>query len=236
MPPRLFIDPQQAALATGLLRLPLAAARHARVLRLRAGDALTLFDGNGGEWTGEYLGDDQVRLSAHQPIEREALAAVWLAVGMPANERMDALVEKATELGAAGIQPLLTRRSVLRLQGERAARRVAHWRGVAIAACEQCGRNRVPALAPVLGLDEWLRELGAATPGSERWVLSPTAANALPTLPAGHSAWIVSGPEGGLDEAEVVQLQAAGFGAVQLGPRVLRADTAPLAALMRALG
>lgn len=236
MPPRLFIDPQQAALAPGPLRLPPAAARHTRVLRLRAGDALTLFDGNGGEWTAEYLGDGQVRLHSHQPTEREAAAAVWLAVGMPANERMDALVEKATELGAAGIQPLLTRRSVLRLHGERAARRVEHWRGVAIAACEQCGRNRVPTVAPVLALDEWLRALGAAAPAPSRWVLSPDAAEALPALPAGSRAWIVSGPEGGLDEAEVARLQAAGFGLASLGPRVLRADTAPLAALMRALG
>lgn len=233
---RFYIPSTEAALARGPVLMPAATARHVKVLRLTVGEAVTVFDGTGGEWCGELLDSRTLQLHRHQTVEREAQAHVMLAVGMPANERMDALVEKAVELGVARIQPLLTRRSVLRLQGERAERRVVHWQGVAVAACEQCGRNRVPEVAPVASLPDWLGQLGGDSAVSHRCLLSPVATAPLQPLARGESAWMVSGPEGGLDDEETALLQRAGFRAVSLGPRVLRADTAPLAALMRALG
>lgn len=233
---RFYIPPTDAALAPGPVLMPAATARHVKVLRLTLGEAVTVFDGTGGEWCGELIDSRTLQLHRHQAVEREAQAHVMLAVGMPANERMDALVEKAVELGVARIQPLLTRRSVLRLQGERAERRVAHWQGVAIAACEQCGRNRVPEVAPVASLPDWVGQLDGDSAVSHRCLLSPVATAPLQPLARGESAWMVSGPEGGLDDDETALLQRAGFRPVSLGPRVLRADTAPLAALMRALG
>lgn len=219
------------------------AARHVQVLRLQPGDALVLFDGRGGEWSATVgrIGRREVEvvLGAHEAVERELPVAVTVALGMPANERMDALVEKATELGAAAIQPLLTARSVLRLAGERAERRRAHWAGIAAAACEQCGRNRVPAIGPVCTLETWLATIGPArstaapAPGTgARWLLAPgsrqTIAGVGPMPPA---LLLLSGPEGGLDDGETQRAIAAGFEPIGLGPRVLRADTAPLAAL-----
>jgi 16S rRNA (uracil1498-N3)-methyltransferase len=152
---------------------------------------------------------------------------------MPANERMDAVVEKATELGVGVIQPLLCERSVLRLAGERAQKKVAHWQAVALAACEQCGRTHVPRIAPVGAMVDWLHGLPAAHEGSAaRWLLSLRDAAPLPAagLPAA-GVICLSGPEGGLVPAEEDAARAAGFTAVSLGPRVLRADTAPLAVL-----
>ena len=156
--PRVHVD---VPLAAGLVTLPAAASRHVQVLRLQPGSALTLFDGRGGEWSAQVASigrrDVQAQVSAHSAAERELARTVTLALGMPANERMDTVVEKAAELGAAALQPLVTQRSVLRPEGERAERRRAHWQAVAVAACEQCGRNRVPAVAPVHTLRDWLR-------------------------------------------------------------------------------
>jgi 16S rRNA (uracil1498-N3)-methyltransferase len=213
------------------LALPPGPARHVQVLRLQPGDALTLFDGRGGEYAARvtHMGrsDVQVAVEAHDPIEREIAVQVHLAVGMPANERMDWLVEKAAELGAASIQPLLAERSVLRLAGERAQKKQAHWQGVAIAACEQCGRNRVPVVHAVQPLGAWLA--GAAAPGL---VLSLRGGSTpLNALPRTSTVTLLSGPEGGLSPAEEDTAFARGWQAVQLGPRVLRAETAPLAAL-----
>jgi 16S rRNA (uracil1498-N3)-methyltransferase len=220
--------------------LPAGAARHVQVLRLQPGATVTLFDGRGRDWPAEVLrigrNDVSVRLGQGVAVDRELPIPVTLAVGMPANERMDWLVEKATELGAAAIQPLLCERSVLRLAGERAERRQAHWRGVAAAAAEQCGRSRLPAVGPVLPYGEWLRGL-PATADEARFVLS-LADGALPVCealkPALHSArglLLLSGPEGGLGAAEDAAARAAGLQPVTLGPRVLRAETAPLAVL-----
>jgi 16S rRNA (uracil1498-N3)-methyltransferase len=223
-------------LAAGLeLALPEGAARHAQVRRLQPGDALRLFDGRGGEWSAEVarMGrrDVTVRALAHDPVEPGVGPALEIAFGMPANERMDALVEKATELGAAAIHPLRTVRSVLRLDGERAARRVAHWRSVAVAACEQCGRTRVPEVSPVAFIDDWLRD--GLSPAAARLVMTPAGAPPLARLVRDRRAaarWIaLSGPEGGLDSGEMAAAAAAGFEPVALGPLVLRADTAPLA-------
>lgn len=229
--PRLFCDPP---LAAGDLLLPPGAARHAQVLRLQPGQALTLFDGTGGEWDAvvERMGrsDVAVQVRAHRAVEREATRAVHLAVGIPAGDRMDWLVEKATELGAASIRPLLAERSVLRPAGERAAKKQAHWQAVAVAACEQCGRNRVPAVHAPVALAEWQPADGGA-----RWMLSLHAeARPMPRTDAQLDAvTLLSGPEGGLTPQEEAHALALGFTRVSLGARVLRAETAPLAVLAR---
>jgi 16S rRNA (uracil1498-N3)-methyltransferase len=224
--------PLQAGLA---LALPPGAARHVQVLRMQPGDALTLFDGRGGEYAAvvERMGRSEVTVNvgAHDPVEREATQAVHLAVGMPANDRMDWLVEKATELGVASIRPLMTAHGVLRLAGERAEKKRAHWEAIAIAACEQCGRNRVPQIHPVRSYADWLgdartdddvqRIVLSLVPGTQPLVERPAA-----------SAWqVLSGPEGGLSADEEARALAQRFQPARLGPRVLRAETAALAAL-----
>ncbi len=242
MPPRIHVD--VPLLAGTDLTLPAAASRHVQVLRLQPGDAITLFDGRGGQWQAEVLAmgrkDVTARLLAHQPLERELHTPVTLALGMPANERMDALVEKATELGVATIAPLVCERSVLRLAGERAERRSAHWQAIAVAACEQSGRNRVPQVLPPQPLRDWLAGQPASLPVSLppdglRLVLS-LADGTLPlrqrlAAHGGGPVSLLSGPEGGLSPAELAAAAAAGHLPTTLGARVLRADTAPLAAL-----
>jgi 16S rRNA (uracil1498-N3)-methyltransferase len=232
MPPRLHVDLPLSRGAS--LTLPAGAARHVQVLRLQPGAAMTLFDGRGGEWSAAVLqmgrSEVQVRIGEHAAVDRELPLAVTLAVGMPANERMDTLVEKATELGAAAIQPLTCRRSVLRPNGERAQKKVVHWQAVAVAACEQSGRTRVPRIEAVQSFDAWLAGLPAEAT-AQRVVLS--FEGAAFALPAGATGPLlcVSGPEGGLAPDEEAAARRAGFAPVSLGPRVLRADTAPLALL-----
>lgn len=217
--------------------LPPGAARHVQVLRLQPGSPVTLFDGRGGEWSAEvtHMGRQsvQVRVGAHDPIERELPQPITFALGVPANERMDTLVEKACELGVAAIQPLMCERSVLRLQGERATKKVAHWQAVAVAACEQSGRTVVPSIAPVRGLPDWLASLSALPAAGEpaRVLLSLREAGTLPVAVAVSGCVLLSGPEGGFSEAEESMARLRGFVPVSLGPRVLRADTAPLALL-----
>lgn len=229
-----------ALAAHGALALPPGAARHVQVLRMQPGDALTLFDGNGGEYaaTVERMGRSEVtvQVANHIAVEREAPRAVHLAIGMPANERMDWLVEKATELGVASIQPLMTARGVLRLAGERAEKKRAHWEAIAIAACEQCGRNRLPLIHPVRALAGWID-----TPpidDAQRFVLSLAERSCdmreireRASVAALRGACVLSGPEGGLSAAEEQDAIARGFEPLTLGPRVLRAETAALAAL-----
>ncbi len=228
--PRLYIDhPLQA---DARISLPPGAARHVQVLRLQPGASLTLFNGQGGEWsaTVRQMGRSEVQVDvhAHDAVEREVAQRVILAVGMPANERMDALVEKATELGVHVIQPLLTERSVLRLSGERAEKRQGHWQGVAIAACEQSGRTRVPRIAPILTLAAWLAAHPLQT-DLKGYVLHP-GSSPQAHWPAGDALFL-SGPEGGFSDAELALAESAGFQRLGLGSRVLRADTAPLAVL-----
>ena len=232
--PRFFVEVPLAGQA--LLSLPAGAARHVQVLRLQPGSAITLFDGSGLDWQAEItaMGRSEVSvrlLSQQSSLGRELGQDVTLAVVMPANDRMDGIVEKATELGAAAIQPLMSERSVLRLNGERAEKKVNHWQGVAIAACEQSGRSRVPRIAPVLGLNAWLQSLGTQAVEQRRWLLSPTAAQPLTAQAAAAQTLVLSGPEGGLSTAEEDAARAQGFLAMNLGPRILRADTAPLAVL-----
>ena len=214
--------------------LPAAAARHVQVRRLQPGDAFTVFDGRGVEWPArvQAMGRHEVVavLGAAQPVDRELPLRVTLAVGVPANERMDWLVEKATELGVASIRPLQCERSVLRLDGERGQRRREHWQSVAEAAAGQCGRTRLPTIAPMQPLAAML----AATPpdaATLRWVLSLRADAVTPRRPHGGAVTLLSGPEGGLSPAEEDAARAAGWQPVTLGPRVLRAETAPLAVL-----
>ena len=219
------------------LTLPPGAARHVQVLRLQPGDALTLFNGAGGEYaaTVERMGRSEVtvNIGAHDPVEREAGAAVHLVPGMPANDRMDWLVEKASELGVASIQPLLTAHGVLRLSGERAEKKRAHWEAIAIAACEQCGRNRIPVIHPIRSFGEWLSaDIGDT---AQRLVLSLAPGHrrlSAEGSPAAGTAWrVLSGPEGGLSAAEEARALESGYQPVHLGARVLRAETAALAAL-----
>lgn len=225
------------------LSLPAGAARHVQVLRLQPGDGITLFNGAPGQVGGEFdatvlhmgRSEVQVQIGAHHAVEREARTAVHLAVGMPANDRMDWLVEKATELGVVSIQPLMSERSVLRLSGERADKKVNHWQSVAIASCEQCGGNRVPTLYPVMSLTAWLKSLASPTDGQRLLLSLREGTVPLPQrLPgaAGQAVTFLSGPEGGLSAQEEMAATQAGFSAVTLGPRVLRAETAALAALV----
>lgn len=232
------------------LALPAGAARHVQVLRLQPGDALTLFDGHGGEYAAkvERMGRSEVvvKVGAHSAVEREALRAVHLVPGMPANDRMDWLVEKATELGVASIQPLLTAHGVLRLSGERAEKKVAHWQAIAVSACEQCGRNRVPLIHPVRSLADWLASLSADTPSADAASSSVTRA-VLSLAPGTQRAadyaaqytgavQVLSGPEGGLSAQEEASALSRGFAPLTLGSRVLRAETAALAALVSLTG
>lgn len=217
------------------LALPAGAARHVQVLRLQPGDTITLFDGEGGEYEAKVTrmgrSEVEVLIVSHAAVEREATRAVHLALGVPANERMDWLVEKAAELGAASLQPLQMERSVLRLSGERAEKKRHHWQAIAVAACEQCGRNRVPPVPALQALPLWL---GSELP-RQRLLLSLQAdsvplAQQRARLDDGPVLFL-SGHEGGLSPAEEQAARAAGFVPVSLGPRTLRAETAPLAAL-----
>jgi 16S rRNA (uracil1498-N3)-methyltransferase len=229
---RLYVD--AALQRDSELDLPAAAARHVQVRRLQPSDPLRLFNGQGGEWAATvlHMGRSQVRvrIQTFVPVERELALRITVALGMPANERMDLLVEKATELGVHSIQPLHCERSVLRLAGERAERKRVHWQGIAAAAAEQCGRTRVPEVAAVLALDAFLAQL----PGQGmRILLSPGEGVAtLREVAAGaHCLLTLSGPEGGLSSAEENAALARGFVRARLGERVLRSETAPLAVL-----
>lgn len=215
-----------------LLSLPDAVGHHAvRVLRLEVGQSLTLFDGRGGECTATLEHIDKrgaaVRVEHFDPVERESTLSVTLVQAVIANDMMDYAVRKATELGVAALQPVLTTRSAPLRSDERAERRLLHWQQVAIAACEQCGRNRVPPVAAAIPLAAWLagwRGLGLT--------LAPGAAQSLSAIerPTGPLALLV-GPEGGFTAPEIALAQRAGWPAVGMGPRMLRAETAGVAAL-----
>lgn len=210
---------------------PDAAQHVSKALRLKLGDAIVVFDGRGGEYEAVLTRLDRervdVKVGAWREGDRESPIAVGLAQGLPEADKMDWIIQKAVELGIAWIQPLVCDRSVVRLSAERAARREAHWRRVAIAACEQCGRNRVPEVRPTLGFMSWI----AVPSGATRWLLDPGAAPlAARPAPAGPLELLV-GPEGGLSERELDLAASRAFEGVGLGPRVLRTETAPLAAL-----
>jgi 16S rRNA (uracil1498-N3)-methyltransferase len=220
--------------APGRVELPNAQAHHAaRVLRLKVGATVVLFNGQGGEVRGTIaqLNGNRVTVALQTPhaIERESSLPVTLIQALSSTDKMDLVIQKAVELGVTRIVPVVTERSVARLNGVRAQKRLAHWQGVVIAACEQCGRNRLPEVAALAPLRERLLEAQSA---AARWILLPAAEYALRSLakPDGEIALLV-GAEGGFTPAEQHAALAHGFVPVQLGPRVLRTETAGLAAL-----
>jgi 16S rRNA (uracil1498-N3)-methyltransferase len=216
------------------IELPEPVARHAvRVLRLPPGAVITLFDGRGGEYEAriERIEKDRVMVSlgAWQDIERESPLSVTLIQAVQAGEKMDFTIQKSVELGVNDFVPVDSRRSVARLSGERAAKRVAHWQGVAASACEQCGRNQVPLVAPLEKLENWLARPAPAN--TLRLMLAPEASDTLASIKPVSAVQLLIGAEGGLDPQEMIAAEQAGFQAVRLGPRVLRTETAGLAAL-----
>ena len=231
--PRLHVDLPLAA--GGRITLPDTAGHHvARVLRLGAGDALTVFDGRGGEYRATLVRVSraavEVDLGAHDPVDRESALAVELGQGICRGARMDLVVQKATELGVGTIRPIVCERTVVKLDPARAERRLAHWRAIAVHAAQQSGRTRVPVVAEVEALDAWLARAGTGP----AFVLSPRAGASLSDLPPpapGEPVRLLVGPEGGLSPREVERAGAAGFAGLRLGPRVLRTETAALAAL-----
>lgn len=217
------------------LKLPGQAAEHvARVLRMAAGDPVTLFNGDGRDYQATILAagkrDVLVSIDGTQEVATESPLVLTLAQAIGRGEKMDWIVQKATELGVARIVPLLTARTQVQLDAARARKRVEHWRAVAVGACEQSGRARLPELMAPQALPEWLAQVDAA-PGL-RLALEPGAGSRLRTLhfTAPHGILVV-GPEGGLGEGDLQRLHAAGFAGVSLGPRILRTETAGLAAL-----
>ena len=229
--PRIFCD---ARLGPGAqFALSDDAANHiAKALRLSAGDALVVFDGRGGEYEAVIQRVDRgrvdVKTGAFRDVERESPVEVGLVQGLPEADKMDWILQKAVELGAAWVQPVVCDRSVVRLSGDRAARRQSHWQRVIIAACEQCGRNRVPALGATLAFRDWAAQASDA----RRWMLMPGAGETLVAQPRPDGpVQLLVGPEGGLSERELDIALTVGFKPLSLGPRVLRAETAPLAAL-----
>lgn len=233
MAPRIFVGDDVAALAAGgEYRLPQPAVRHvAQALRMRPGDALTLFTGTGGEYAATIAGIDRrdvvVRVMRHDAIERESAHPVTLAQSLIAAEMMDFVVRKAIELGASSIVAIQAARSQA-IAAERAGRRVAHWRQIAIAACEQCGRNRVPEIGGIVTFGEWIdsrRDCAIAILDAD----APRSLAAQSRIEVPRA--IAIGPEGGFTTDEIERASARGAVPVHLGRRVLRAETAAIAAL-----
>ena len=219
------------------LDLPERVAHHAiNVLRLRGGDVLTIFNGAGGEYRARIAGIERTRVrvevSGWLATEREPPLSITLVQALQAGEKMDLTVQKAVELGVDRIVPVISRRSVLRLEGERALRRLEHWRGVVVSACEQCGRNRLPEVLLPERLEHWLARNSPA--GGVRLMLAPAAGCSLANIqgpPVGGAVELLVGAEGGLAPEEARLAALAGFLSVRLGPRILRTETAGLAAL-----
>ncbi len=231
---RLYVSGELMPGATCVL--PTQQAHHAlRVLRLKAGDAVTLFNGDGAEYDALIASIAKnaasVKVGERRLAERESRLEIVLGQALSGGERMDYTVQKAVELGVYAIHPLAANRSVVRLDAERAGKRAAHWQSVVIAACEQCGRNRVPPVAPVAALEAWLAQPGAREPAL-RVLLSPRAEIRLRDLPRPDGAVVLlAGPEGGFTREEETLARSGGFTPVRLGPRVLRTETAAVAAL-----
>ena len=229
MVPRFYLDaPLRAGSVTALSE---DAAHHAmHVLRLREGEDVILFNGRGGEYAARIASIQRLRISIdlleHRAVERESPLRLALVQGVSAGEKMDSTIRKAVELGVAEVQPVLATRSVARPKGERADSRRAHWEKVVVAACEQCGRNRVPAVQPLTSVEDYRPGEGM------KILLSPLSQRPLSKLElAGTSFVVAAGPEAGFTAQEEAAFVAAGFEPVSLGPRVLRTETASVAAL-----
>lgn len=230
---RIHVD--QSLALSAEVPLPAQAAEHvARVLRMEAGDTLTVFNGDGYDYTAALVSvgkrDVMIRIDGREEITNESPLHLTLAQGVARGEKMDLIVQKATELGVARIVPLFTERSEVKLDASRAEKRLQHWRAVATSACEQSGRVCIPEVLPALSLQTWLESL--ANDGAQRLALLPEGtlrARALQFDAAG--GLLVVGPEGGLGERDVAALRDAGFQGLRLGPRILRTETAGLAAL-----
>lgn len=202
-----------------------------KVLRMSAGRPLVVFNGRGGEYYGaitevakKYI---EVTLETYDGDERESPLAIELAVGLSRGERWDLVLQKATELGVTRIVPLVTERTEVKLKGERLEKKWQHWQQITISACEQCQRNRLPQLAPLTLLSDYLTSADA----EQKFVLHHRDSQGLPAALAPHSAALLVGPEGGLSEDEIIAARNAGFNPLTLGPRVMRTETAPLAAI-----
>ena len=235
MTPRLYCPVGlDAAMA---LVLPDNAAHHAaRVLRLGAGDAVTLFNGQGGEYRAELVevrgGTVRARVLAHDPVERETPQHMTLVQALVSSDRMDYALQKAVELGAAAIQPVTSERSIGRLDAARAGKRKLHWQNIAIAACEQCGRNRIPPVRDLVLFDAWLED---PLPAEHRWILLPDGDIGVQSMPKPHGKIAVMvGPEGGFTAAEASAARTRGWRGLRLGPRVLRTESAGAAVLAAA--
>lgn len=224
----------QPLIPGSVVDLPEAVAHHLHVVRQQSGDELVLFNGEGGQVRARLAEIGKRRASAEvialEAVDVELPFRVTLAQGLPEGSKMDWIVEKAVELGAAGIIPLAAQRSVVRLSGDRADKRLAHWQGVVVSASEQCGRNRLADVAPVQDANRWL----AAPASGTRILLSPRADASLAqwvraTPP--QDVTLLVGPEGGFTDQEEETARAAGALALSMGPRVLRTETAGLAAL-----
>lgn len=214
--------------------LPDAAARHAvGVLRLRDGDDVILFNGDGGECIGQLFKTGkgaEVLLKASCAPERESPLDITLAQGVSSGERMDYTLQKAVELGVTRIQPVMMKRTIVRLDDEKRRKRRQHWQGVVISACEQCGRNHIPAVEPILDVPAWLASEGVRQ--GTRLLLDPEASARLRDLPAPTEAvTLLAGPEGGFDPNEREAVRRIGFQPISLGPRILRTETAAIAAM-----
>lgn len=225
---RFFID---APLSLGHHELPEAQAHYiGRVLRLAPGAAVQLFDGSGQEYLGELVevGKKNVSVALHEALNglAESPLRIHLGQGLSRGERMDWAIQKATELGVTEITPLVSERCEVRLKDERADKRRAHWRQIAMSACEQCGRSVLPVIHAPISLDDWQRQVEADLKLVLHPVAEPLASHARPSTLA-----FLIGPEGGLSDAEVERAKAHGFHAARLGPRVLRTETAPVVAL-----
>ncbi|MEO5830879.1 MAG: 16S rRNA (uracil(1498)-N(3))-methyltransferase [Rhodanobacter sp.] len=230
---RIYVD--QPLGVSEELSLPAQAAEHVgRVLRMTAGDPLTVFNGDGYDYVAVIIAlgkrELRIRIEARLAVQNESPLPLTLAQGVARGEKMDLIVQKATELGAVRIVPLLTERSEVKLDPARADKRLAHWRAVAASACEQCGRARVPEITPTQSLAAWLG--GLDDDGALRLALLPNATRSARELRFGTSGGLlVVGPEGGLGERDISTLSQAGFEGLRLGPRILRTETAGLAAM-----
>jgi 16S rRNA (uracil1498-N3)-methyltransferase len=204
-----------------------------RVLRLRAGTPLSVFNGRGGQFQAELSTDGgQILVREHQDEERESPLAITLIQGVSRGERMEFTLRKATELGVSRVLPITTSRCEVKLNGKRLEKRLAHWHGILVSACEQCGRNRLPDLPAPQTLDQALIGFQTGPGDTLGLILDPLAAHSLPDFPVpGGSVVLLVGPEGGLSPGEIASATQVGFAGVRLGPRILRTETAPLAAL-----